>query len=136
MTSIGQHLIIPEPYHAIIATSQPSVSDSIMRIIDMLSSIYLDDEAALAANEVDRIGSNWFLPNEFESVQTSGPQFPPQRCFGVGRSHTQMPGAAGPGLIGTSQVAIPPSPARLRCASPGDLSPACGERLVSHIAAT
>jgi hypothetical protein len=43
----------------------------------MSRAVDLDDELLLATGEVDEVGSNRFLPNEFESTEKASSQPPP-----------------------------------------------------------
>ena len=60
--------MIPKSQNPVVVTSEPFVSNLIPRTVGMLAAIGLDDETALAANEIDRVRPDWLLPHEFKSI--------------------------------------------------------------------
>src|SRR5262249_395644 len=65
---VEQNLIVPEPQHAVAMVRKPPVTDSIAFILAVLSAVHLDDETALAADEIDEIWPDRFLTHELASV--------------------------------------------------------------------
>jgi hypothetical protein len=47
---------------------KPFVPDPVSRAFRVLTAIGFDNQATLTADEIDRIGSERLLPNEFKSV--------------------------------------------------------------------
>jgi hypothetical protein len=128
---VAQHVVVPESQDSIIVLRKPSVANYVTRIVRMLSAIDFNDEPMLAANQVDRVWSNRFLPNEFVAIELARSQPVPQLGFRVGRGSSQPPSPISFNFIGLAHVETPPHPARFACRP----LPARGERLSSHGAA-
>ena len=115
---VSQNVVIPKPQNPVILIGQPFVSDLVSRIVGVLTAIGFHDQAALATNEIDRIRPEWLLPNEFESIQPARTKLIPEGAFGVRDALAQVPRAVGLEFIGTSHVALPPHPDRIRRCDP------------------
>jgi hypothetical protein len=122
---VEQDIVIPESQDAVVTFGKPFVADGVALAVGMLTAVNLDDETAFSANEIDNIGTNRFLPNEFVAAQTARSQSIPQRAFGICRGPTQVPGAPCLCLSCTAQAETPPHP---DCCAIRPL-PARGERL-------
>jgi len=64
---IGEHIIVPDPDCAIAERAQRGIALPICGAIRMLPAVNLNDETPIAAEEVDVIGSNRLLADEFEA---------------------------------------------------------------------
>ena len=56
--------MIPEPKNPIAVPAEPCVTERILRILKVLSSVDLDDEPLLDAGEVHNVRADWNLPSE------------------------------------------------------------------------
>ena len=100
---------------------EPSVANIVARIFGVLPAIDLDDQPPLAADEIDRVGTDRLLPDELVTEHRPGPEPLPERVLGIGRVSSQPSGSVCLDLFGFSHVETPPHPA-LRA----DLSPQAG----------
>ena len=66
--SVTQYLWVPKSQHLISLRRERGVARAVFWIICMLPAIDLNDELPLTTNEIDDIGANRFLPNEFEPI--------------------------------------------------------------------
>jgi hypothetical protein len=66
---IAQDLIIPETQNSIVVTGEPLIADHVMPVVGVLPAIHLNDEAGFAANKVDGVWADRFLPNKFVTVE-------------------------------------------------------------------
>jgi hypothetical protein len=82
---ISEHFIIPEAQDAIAVVDEPSISDSVSRVRRVLTTIDFDNESFFSADEIDDVGTDCFLPHEFESAEASGAQVFPKFALGEGR---------------------------------------------------
>jgi hypothetical protein len=65
---ISQNFVIPKSQDSIVAAGKPLVPNLVPRAVRVLASVRLNDEASLATNEIDGIGTKRLLPNEFEPI--------------------------------------------------------------------
>jgi hypothetical protein len=107
---VAQHVVVPKSQDAIVAVDKPFVANRVARVIRVLTTINFNDETEFTANQVDRIGTDRLLPNEFETLEPSRPKAIPQRCFGICGCLTQTSGSSGFDLISLSHVETPPHP--------------------------
>jgi hypothetical protein len=68
-SDIAQDLIIPETQDSKVVTGEPLIADHVMRVVSVLPAIHLNDEASFAANKVDGVWADRFLPNKFVTVE-------------------------------------------------------------------
>jgi hypothetical protein len=80
---IPQDIVVPETQYPIVVTRKPLIANDVVRVISVLPSIHLNDEASLAANKVDGVWADRFLPNELVSVERAGPKPSSQGAFGI-----------------------------------------------------
>jgi hypothetical protein len=66
---IAQDIIIPETQNPIITTGEPLITDHIAPVVGVLPAIHLNDESSFAANKVDGVWADRFLPNKFVTVE-------------------------------------------------------------------
>jgi hypothetical protein len=78
-------VVIPKPQHAIVVIGKALVAYAVALISCVLAAIDLDDETSLAANEIDDVGSNRLLADEFVSSKRAGADAIPQALFRVCR---------------------------------------------------
>jgi len=107
---IAGDLVVLETQDAIVAVSQPFVSNGVALIIGMLTTVHLDNEATFASDEADCVRTNRFLPDELVATQPAGTEPIPKRPFGIRRGAAQVPGAFGLRLISTAHAETPPHP--------------------------
>ena len=124
---IGQHIVVPESENLVVVIGKPLVSEHIARVVGMLPPIDLNNNATLPANQIDRVGTNRFLPNKFEAVEPASAKTVPQSRFGIGSISPQASGALGLDFIRFPHLETPPHP---DCCAIRPL-PARGERLAS-----
>jgi hypothetical protein len=132
---VPQHVVIPKSQNPVIVVGEPFVTNYVPRIVRMLPSIDFNDEAAFAANQVDRIKTNRLLSNELKSIQPTRSELIPERSFSFRHCPPQIPSTVRLFLIGRTHADSPPHPARPgRCFASSDMRrplPARGERLTS-----
>ncbi|VIO77528.1 hypothetical protein CI41S_57840 [Bradyrhizobium ivorense] len=109
---IAQDVVVPESQHTVVVISKPFVANSIALTVGMLPTVHLNYEATFAANEVDRVKADRFLPNELVSIQPPSAKVIPQRPFRVGQTTSQASRSLGLGLISTAHAETPPHPSR------------------------
>jgi hypothetical protein len=78
---ISDHVIIPKAEDAIAVLDEPFVSDSIALALRVLTTINFNDEPMFATNEVSDVRPYGLLANEFESIQATGAESPPEFSF-------------------------------------------------------
>jgi hypothetical protein len=66
---IAHDIIIPEAQNLIVVTGEPLITDHVMPAVGVLPAIHLNDESGFAANEVDGVWADRFLPNKFVTVE-------------------------------------------------------------------
>jgi hypothetical protein len=123
---VAQHVVIPKTQKAVVVIGEPLFANHIVRTVGVLSSVRLDNKATFAANQIDRVRPDRFLPHEFVSIEPARPQAKPQRRFRIGGSSPQAPGTPSLPVISRAQVDVPPHPARSNARRP---LPARGARL-------
>jgi hypothetical protein len=123
---IAQNVVVPEMQDAIIVHDQPLVTNGVVLAFRVLPAINFDDEAGFATNKIDDVRTDRLLPDKLLSMELARSQTMPERRFRISRASPQTPSAPGSHLFGTTQVASPPHPARLRARRP---LPASGARL-------
>jgi len=107
---IAQDLIIPETQNSIFVTGEPLIADHVMPVVGVLAAIHLNDEAGFAANEIDGVWADRFLPNKFVTVERAGTKPAPQRTLGISCIASQSPGAFRPNFSRTAHADAPPHP--------------------------
>ncbi len=65
---ICHHVIIPDPQYPIIVFAQPAVAHDVFCVALMLPAVKFNDQSLLAAEEIDNVTAERFLPNEFMAV--------------------------------------------------------------------
>ena len=81
---VGQYVGIPESQHVIALCGERGITRAVLAIIRMLPTIDFYDEPFLATNEINDVGSDGLLPDEFKTAQPSVAQREPQLRFSVG----------------------------------------------------
>jgi len=81
---ISHDLVIPEAQHAIAVINEPPVSDNVTLVRGVLTTVNFYDEPPFAADEIDDVGSDRFLPYELETDKRSGAKVFPKPSFSVG----------------------------------------------------
>jgi hypothetical protein len=107
---VTQHIVVPKSHDAIVVIDKPFVSNRIAPAVRVLATINFNDETKLAANEVDRIGTDRLLPNELEAIEPPRAKSIPHRSFSVSGSFAQASGAPGFDLISFAHGETPPHP--------------------------
>jgi hypothetical protein len=125
---ILHHIVVPEPQNSIVVIDKPLVPSRIARIVRMLSSIHLDNEATFAADQIDREWTDRLLPDKFVTVQAARAESIPESGFRFRGIPSQTSSALGFNFISSSHVETPPHP---DCFAIRPL-PARGERLASR----
>jgi hypothetical protein len=121
---IARDVVVPKSQDAVVTVDQPSVANNIPLTVSMLSSVYLDDQAAFAANEIYCVRADWLLPDELVTVQPASSEAIPERSLRVRQRASQVSCALRLALISTSHAEAPPHPS---CFARRPL-PASGER--------
>jgi hypothetical protein len=86
-----QHIVVPIAKHTISMLLQDLRADFVcIGLLDMLSTIQLDHQLDLRANEIRDVASDRDLPSELEFRQLVQSQMPPKMPFGIGRLITQF----------------------------------------------
>jgi hypothetical protein len=81
---IAQDIVVPESQNSIIVIGKPLIAQYIMPVFSMLPAIHLNNETRFAANEIDRVWTDRFLPNKFVAIERARSKPAPQRTFGIG----------------------------------------------------
>jgi hypothetical protein len=93
---IGEHIVVPEPQHAIVARVQVRGSLRIRcdatRLI-VLSTIEFDHQTRAMAGEVREVWTNRCLPAKVRAVDAQAAKMLPQNPFGIGRLVPHRAGA-------------------------------------------
>ncbi len=118
---IAKDVVIPKSDDTVVVCAQPAVADHISLTVRVLSAVDLNNQAALPAQKVHRVGADRLLPHELEAEQGSRPQSLPQLILSIGCASSQSPGSSCLLLSRLTHVETPPHPA-LRA----DLSPHAG----------
>jgi hypothetical protein len=66
---IAQNIVIPEAQNLIVVISEPLVAGHVILVVSMLPAIHLNNERAFAANKVDGVWTDRFLPNKFVTTE-------------------------------------------------------------------
>ena len=125
---VAQHIAVPESQNTVIVIDKPFVTDCIARAVRVLASIQFDNETTFAADQINRAGPDWLLPNELVAIEATRSDPIPESLLGLCGGPSQASGALGFDLISSSQAEAPPHP---DCFAIRPL-PARGERLISH----
>ena len=134
---VAQHIVVPETQDTEIVIDEPFVVNRIARVVGVLTSVYLDNEAAFTAGEVDCVGTSRILSDEFVTVHPGRPQPIPQRTLRIGCRLPQTSGSLGLHPVRRAHAATPltrqaSDDASHRRATRRPL-PARGERLTSRV---
>jgi hypothetical protein len=81
---IAEHFAVPEADYAIPLRFEKRGPSCIAIALGVLSSINLYDQLALATEEIADEGADRHLAREFEAIQLSTAQMPPQATLGIG----------------------------------------------------
>jgi hypothetical protein len=109
-THIAKHIVVPKSQDPVIMISKPFVTGNITRVVSVLPSIDFNSETTFAANKIDGVRTDRFLPNEHVSIQPARPQPKPKRGLGLCGVSPQTPGTLGRHLSGSAHAATPPHP--------------------------
>ena len=63
------NLIIPDPNHAIAEGRQIAIALPIRGAVGVLATVDLDNQPPLTTSKVGVVRPDWFLPDEFESIE-------------------------------------------------------------------
>ena len=110
---VTEHVVVPKSKNPVIAIDKPFVADRVGRTARMLSTVNFDDQAPLSTDEVRRVSTDRFLPNELMTIQLPSPQPEPERIFSVRGAPPQASRASCLGLINRPHVKAPPHPDRI-----------------------
>ena len=72
-------IVVPDTDHLITEDAQVTVALPVLRAFGVLTAVELDDQAPLAANEVDVVAIGGLLPDEFEAAELPAAYAHPQR---------------------------------------------------------
>jgi hypothetical protein len=133
---VAEHVVIPEPQYPTVAIDEPLVANHITWTVEVLSSIYFNDQMTFATDKIDRVRANRLLSNKFAVIEAPRPQSMPQRSLGISGTTPQAPSALGPDFLSFPHVETPPHPdctgRCVRIAGAIRPLPARGERLTSR----
>ena len=107
---IAEHVVVPEPQNSVVAIDKPFVANHVARVVRVLTSVHLNNEAAFTTDQINRVRTDRLLPDELVSVEPARPESVPQSCLCVCGLASQAPGAPGLNFIGLSHVETPPHP--------------------------
>jgi hypothetical protein len=110
---IAQDIVVPETQDPIVVTGKPKIADHVMAVVSMLPAIHFNDDTGFAANKVDGVWANRFLPNKSVTAERARTELAPQRKFGIGCITSQSPGAFRPNFSCTAHAEAPPHPDRI-----------------------
>ncbi|KFN45111.1 hypothetical protein N789_03560 [Arenimonas oryziterrae DSM 21050 = YC6267] len=80
-----QHIVIPEPEHAIAAAPKKFAASFVVgALLDVLAAVELDDQCIFDANEVHDEGADGVLTSEFRTGQAAVADVEPEAGFRVG----------------------------------------------------
>ena len=122
---IAKHVAIPKSQDPVVMIGKPFVAGNIAPVVGVLPSIDFNDKTTFAANKIDCVRTDRFLPNELESVQPARPQPIPKPGLRLRGVLPQTPCTLGLDLSSSTHAATPPHP---DCYAIRPL-PARGERL-------
>jgi hypothetical protein len=90
---IGKNIIVPESQNAKSLSLEPGITPLVLVAPDcMLSSVKLDHDPFLKADEVYDILSYGLLPLEFQAIHPFRPKVLPQEMFCISGAFSQFPG--------------------------------------------
>jgi len=76
---ILDHIIVPDTDHPITERAKGAIAVPVVAAFRVLAAVELDNQAPLAANEVDEILTDGLLADEFEAAQLPAAKACPQR---------------------------------------------------------
>jgi hypothetical protein len=85
------HVVVPEAQDAIVAFAKPLIANRVAFARRVPPAIDFNDQASLATDKVDDIGTYGFLPNEFHSAERPRADAIPQPLFRNGGRATKAP---------------------------------------------
>src|SRR5580700_3706233 len=88
---ILQHLVVPEPQHAIPVRGKPAIPALIGQRIGMLAAVHLDDQPPFETDEVGDETPDGSLTAKLETCKAPIAQCKPQLAFGIGHALAQFP---------------------------------------------
>ena len=84
--SLFQYLVVPEPQNAIAPRLQPSRTILVLgKTLGVLTSVHLNDQSLLEAEEIDDEGAYRMLPSKPMAGKLSPTKFLPEDPLGVSR---------------------------------------------------
>ena len=107
---IAEHVVVPEPQNSVVAIDKPFVANHVARVVRVLTSVHLNNEAAFTTDQINRVRTDRLLPDELVPVEPARPESVPQSCLCVSGLASQAPGAPGLNFISLSHVETPPHP--------------------------
>ena len=96
--------------------SKPLIAHGVPLVGSVLTAIDFDDETLFTANEIDDVGADRLLTDEFVPIERAGAQAIPQARFGFGGIEPEVSGTGRFYNFRTAHRGEPPSPAAL-CAA-------------------
>jgi hypothetical protein len=69
---IVHDIVIPETEDTVVAVAQPLIANSVRRIVCVLTTIDFNNQAPLATDEIDNIGTNRLLTDELAAANRAG----------------------------------------------------------------
>jgi hypothetical protein len=91
----AKRVLVPEAQHRIALRQQERVTRRVVRAVDVLAAVELDDELRRAASKIGEIRPDRRLAHELGAVQATIAQAQPELALGVRRSGAQVLGAGG-----------------------------------------
>jgi hypothetical protein len=87
----SHHITIPESEDSIAASPKEGVSMKVLRsLIEMLTSIQLNDDLGFDTDKVADIDTNWVLSPELVAVPLPSPQMTPKATFSLSLVLSQL----------------------------------------------
>ena len=83
-------IVIPEPQYLESFGSQPGIAFLILRRLEMLAAIRLNDQSSTHMHEIDDVIADRLLAAEFLPVQSMAAQVAPEERLGVGHLPAQL----------------------------------------------
>lgn len=111
---IARDVIIPKAQDAVIAIGEPFIPNGVALAVSMLATVDFHDQAPVATDEVDRVGSDRLLSNEFVSIEPSSAKAIPKRPLRIRQVAAQSSRPPGLDFISTAHADAPPHPSRSR----------------------
>jgi hypothetical protein len=107
---IAERIVVPNANCAVSEVAQHRVAFGVCNIVGMLAAIHFDDDAQLAANEVDEIRSDRLLPRELETPELPIAKMSPKHKFSARALPPQGAGALNQYRVWSTHTAPHPDP--------------------------